>query len=186
MSNLSVEEIYKGSTGSGSLTLTRTFKNSNFIFIIPQNLPVDEGYEIAAALMIKLQITETIGGLPITTDYGEKEIPLDITFLDTGNILYIPDEVIKQELECYIVFATSYPINIIVYAIKTNEPSNQNLLDKIDELKQIVEQIKVNQETREDLNNAVNTVINVLLPLLGIPTIPSLPPFIPTSLLSGL
>lgn len=186
MASLSVKEIYKGSTISGGLTLTETFNNSNFAFIIPQNLPVDEGYEIAAALMIKLQITETIGGLSVTTDYGEREIPLDITFFDTGNILYIPEEVVKQGLECYIVFATSYPIDIAVYAINTNEPTNQDLLNKIDELEQVVNQVKINQETKEDLNNAANTVINVLLPLLGIPTIPSLPPFIPTSLLPGL
>lgn len=186
MASLSVKEIYKGSTISGGLTLTDTFNDSNLAFIIPQNLPVDEGYEIAAALMIKLQITETIAGLPITTNYGEREIPLDITFLDTGNILYIPEEVVKQGLECYIVFATSYPINIAVYAVKTTEPSNQDLLDKVDELKQIVDQIKVNQETKESLNNAVNTVVNVLLPLLGIPTLPSLPPFVPINLLPGL
>ena len=185
--SINVKEIFKGNTANNSLISTDSFSNANLVFLVADDLAIGEGYEIAAALVISLKVTETFLNLPITTNYGEKEIPLDIDFLDTENIILIPDEAVKQQLDCYLVLATSYSIRLTAYAVQLIEPTNEELGNLLEEVKKLAESIKSNQESSDiSLLEAVK-VINVLLPFVGLPSIPLLPsPSLPIGLLPGL
>lgn len=134
----SSKKIYSGQTLNGELTITDSFKYSSIVYIIPNGLSQKEGYEIAASLIIELVVTEDFAGVPITTDYGEKEISLEGNFFDTGYILVIPNEVVKQGLSLRVIFATSYSINIDVYAIQFSEISNNDLNIRLDEILQSI------------------------------------------------
>lgn len=127
----SVQKIFSGTLFNGELTRTDNFYSVNAIFIIPQNLPPDELYEIACGLVVNLTVVEIVGGIPIIKNYGTKEIKLEVDYLDTSTMLLIPEEITKQELSAYLIFAVSYNINVDIYAIRYEQPSNERVISDL-------------------------------------------------------
>ena len=111
---LFVEKIWDGPTTAGGLDSTLPFENSDILFFLSR-VPGDE-LEIAAALEVDIQGVESIGGISIPVFYGTKEIPLDIDFIHTTEIVRIPQELSRTRLNMRLVMATSYSVNLAVYA----------------------------------------------------------------------
>ena len=158
---LSVKQIFNGNTVLNDLTITDSFNCTNFVFIKANNLPANEGYEIAASLVIEIVCREEIVGIPITTNYGEKEIPLNINFVDTEQLLIIPEEVTKQGFKCHLVFATSYQINITVYAVNYVDSCCEELKIKLDEVKRSIDSVTSTNIIDETINTITESVRSV-------------------------
>lgn len=110
--------IYSGMTNSGQLTETSTFSDVDFLIITTPNLPSDEGYEIAASIVILSQVLVPIGAENILVDLGEKELAIDLNFIDTGSVIFIPDEYTRSHAQMKLILASSYSVELEIYAVQ--------------------------------------------------------------------
>lgn len=170
---MKAKKIYSGNTLNGELTITEKFNYCNAVFIIPSGLNQNEGYEIASSLVIELTITENFGGIPITTKYGEKEININLNFFDTGEIVLIPDEAVKQGFNCKLIFATTYPVYIDVYAVEFKEVSNDELSKKLDRLQELTKEIITNSNHELVKDIIISIGVNALTGGALLPLLPS-------------
>ncbi|MGD1909084.1 MAG: hypothetical protein ACFB0C_24275 [Leptolyngbyaceae cyanobacterium] len=147
-----VTQIFNGATDPSQIDQTATFSNADFLFFTAPNLPAGDGYEVAGALLVDVVGTQVIGGIPITTGYGQREIALPIEVFDTSLIVRIPFELSRSELNMQLCLATSYAIDLEVYAVSSTENSGISLRDILDAI--------------DALNNLINAIqiISVLLP----------------------
>lgn len=177
MKSIKAKQIFSGNTNNNGLIVTENFNKANLLFIKANDLPVNEGYEIASALMVKIITKENIGGLEVTTDYGEKEISLNLDFIDTENIVIIPSEISNSEFNCYLVLATSYSINVTVYAVTITDTTIEQIYTEIQQIKNILGEVK-EKEVIQDLLNVgiqfISTAGNILLPAEALLLLPAL------------
>jgi hypothetical protein len=136
VSNATVTEIFNGFTSTDGLTQTKEFFQADFLIFSVPNLKPDEGYELAIALMIRVEDTTRIGGIfPITTDYGWREINLDREFADTQEVIIIPSELSQQDLPMYVTLATVESFEMQIYAVKIAKSCCERVEDGVNAVK---------------------------------------------------
>lgn len=114
-----VGQIFSGTTNPAATDQSATFSGADFLFFTAPALPPGDNYEIAGALFVEILDTQTIGGVPITTAYGVREIDLPIEVFDTSMVVRIPDELTRSGLNMSLCIATAYAIDLEVYAVDT-------------------------------------------------------------------
>jgi len=114
-----VTEIWNGNTNPANIDQTATFSNADFLFFVANGVPAGDEFEIAGSITIDVVGTEDIGGVPIATAYGTKEIPLPIPVFDTAQCVQIPRELAHTSLNMRLFLSTSYPVNLTVYAVSS-------------------------------------------------------------------
>jgi hypothetical protein len=141
-----ITRIFTGGTNPAAIDETATFSNADFVFFSPQGVGEDQ-YEIAGSLIIDLVGTEELGGVPISTTYGTREIPLELPVFDTAFCVPIPREMAHTSLNMRLTISTSYSISVDIYAVSSGV-SLQSLSEQIEELRQ---QQDAQQVTLDDL-----------------------------------
>lgn len=111
--------VFSGNSPNG-LVETQPVTSPSFYFI-DVNGGNGDNYEIAASLKLSLVSTEIIGGFPITTSYGAKELPVPIDIVDTSQITVVPCETYPAQLDVSLCLVFAYSVNITVYAAVTNQ-----------------------------------------------------------------
>ena len=137
-----VKQIFNGTAQPNSITYTDRFKDTDFLIFNAPDLYADEGYELTGSINIELNVTQVIGGEPITTNYGTKEIGLDIDIIDTNQLLKLPNEATQSRLECRLLLLVAYPVRLDIYALSSSP---------------VIDAIKVLEEA-QSLPDDVNTI----------------------------
>lgn len=114
-----VTEVFNGNTNPAAIDQTATFSNADFVFFVANGVPAGDEFEIAGSITIDIVGTEDIGGFPVPTAYGSKEIPLPIPVFDTAQCVRIPGELAHTNLNMRLFLATSYSVNLTIYAVSS-------------------------------------------------------------------
>lgn len=125
--------IWSGPTNPGTVDQSAPFNRADFLFFVANDLPVTDGYEFAAAVVVEVIAREPVGGSAIAVTYGTREIPLDVSIFDTAAIVPIPAEITGSDLNLTLYLATAYAIDISIYAVAPlGGCSIQDVCDKVD------------------------------------------------------
>ena len=158
---LYTKKIWDGPTTEGNLDLSSPFENADFL-IFQSQVDGDE-LEIAAALQINLVGIESIGGIEISVIYGTKEIPLDVDFISTSEIICIPEELSQTGQSMRLILATSYSVSLSIYAASRGV-SDQGLNARLAEINQKIDELLL-------ANTEILTISGEILTVAGVPLI---------------
>lgn len=131
------EKVFDGTLVGGQFSYTDYFSEANFFFIEVKGASIDEGVEVAAALLSELK--ESPGaGLP-TIEWREREVPININqIVDSQQVIRIPYEFRDTKLRNRVIF---YPAEdttakcwVVKDEIKNNNECCQEIIDKIDSI----------------------------------------------------
>lgn len=114
-----VTEIWSGNTNPSNIDQTATFSNADFLFFMANGVPAGDEFEIAGSVAIDVVGTEDIGGFPVPTAYGTKEIPLPIPVFDTAQVVRIPGELAHTELNMRLFLVSTFAVNLTIYAVSS-------------------------------------------------------------------
>lgn len=114
-----VTQIWNGNTNPAQIDQTATFSNADFVFFVANGVPAGDEFEIAGSITVDIVGTEDIGGFPVPTAYGSKEIPLPIPVFDTAQVVRIPGELAHTSLNMRLFLSTSYTVNLTIYAVSS-------------------------------------------------------------------
>jgi len=114
-----VTQIWSGNTNPSNIDQTATFSNADFLFFMANGVPAGDEFEIAGSLTVDIVGTEDIGGFPVPTAYGTKEIPLPIPVFDTAQVVRIPGELAHTALNLRLHLATTYAVDLTIYAVSS-------------------------------------------------------------------
>jgi hypothetical protein len=175
MSDAVAKQIFSGFTNPSAINQTIAFSGCDFLVINALGIGGDQ-LEIAAAIQISVVTDLDLlnGAIQVPqADLGQKELPLDLPFFDTGVIIPLPLEATRSNCECKVCLSTIYSVNIEIYSV-----SKKSLCDcqaELKEIKDIVEFIRllnagiaINQLGQNVAFLAIATTVGVALaPLTG-------------------
>lgn len=176
--SINVVQVFNGASSEGLVT-TEAVRNPSFFFLSANGIGVDQ-YEIAACLTVDIVSTNIIGGIPILTGYGSKEVPVPIDTVDTGQLTIVPCELFPGDLNVSLCMVFAYSVNVTVYAAvaeqsigDVSESVFETILDAI--LRELLPSV-LRLILPGILGEIVAVVVELLLPSGGGGTdIPSLP-----------
>lgn len=183
MNNAIAKQIWSGFTNPSQIDKTSPFSGCDFVVLNALGVGSDN-FEIAAAVVIDV-IADTLylnGFVEVPqAPLGAKEIPLDISGFDTAAIVPLPMEATRSNCLCTICIATSYPVNLEMYAVSKKALCDCKLeLDQIQQdinfLKTLTGAIGVNAIAQDTVLLATATVIGAGLALPTGGTSLALPP----------
>jgi hypothetical protein len=134
MTNAIAKQVWSGFTNPSQVDKSGVFSGCDFILLNALGVGSDN-FEIAASITIDV-IADTLylnGFVEVPqAPLGRKEIPLNISGLDTAVLVALPMEATRSNCECTICIATSYPVNLEIYAVSKKTGCDCKLeLDKL-------------------------------------------------------
>ncbi len=123
MSNAIATQIWSGFTNPNQIDKSGVFTGCDFILLNALGVGSDN-LEIAAAVVIEV-IADTLylnGSVQVPqAPLGTKEIPLSISGVDTAVLVPLPMEATRSNCNCTICIATSYAVNLEIYAVSKKD-----------------------------------------------------------------
>lgn len=175
--SIKVVQVFDGASGDG-FVITSAVRNPSFFFVNANGIGNDQ-YEIAATLCVDIVSTDIIAGIPLLTDYGNKEVPVPIDTIDTGQLTIVPCELFPGDLEVSLCMVFAYSVNVTVYAAvaeqsigDVSESVFETILDAI--LRELLPSI-LRLLLPPILGEIVAIAVEILLPGNGGTDIPQLP-----------
>jgi len=170
MSNAIAKQIWSGFTNPSQIDQSGVFSGCDFLVLNAFGVGSDN-FEIAAAVAIEVS-ADTLylnGAVQVPqAPLGSKEIPLNITGFDTALIVPLPSEATRSDCECRIYLATSYAVNLEIFAVSKKSLCDCKLeLDAIkselDYLRLVNSAIAVNQLSQNTAVVLMATSVGVAL-----------------------
>jgi hypothetical protein len=119
MSNAIAKQVWSGFTNPSQIDQSGVFSGCDFLVLNAFGVGSDN-FEIAATVAIEVS-ADTLylnGAVQVPqAPLGSKEIPLNITGFDTALIVPLPSEATRSDCECRIYLATSYAVNLEIFAV---------------------------------------------------------------------
>lgn len=170
MTNAAAKQIWSNFTNPNQIDQTQNFSGCDFLILNALSVATDN-YEIAASVVVDVVAdTRYLGGFidsPQVT-LGSKEIPLDISYFDTAVIVPLPTEATRSDCQCHVCFATSYAVNIEVFAVSKKvlcdcQPALDKIQSDLDFLKAVNSAIAINQLAQDVAVLALATGVGAAL-----------------------
>ncbi len=119
MTNAIAKQVWSGFTNPSQIDQSGVFSGCDFLVLNALGVGSDN-FEIVAAVSIEIAAdTLYLNGFVEVPQapLGNKEIPLDISGFDTAVIVPLPSEATRSDCECKIYLATSYAVNLEIFAV---------------------------------------------------------------------
>lgn len=192
MTNAIAKQVWSGFTNPSQIDQSGVFSGCDFLVLNALGVGSDN-FEIAAAVSIEIAAdTLYLNGFVEVPQapLGNKEIPLDISGFDTAVIVPLPSEATRSDCECKIYLATSYAVNLEIFAVSKKTLCDcqlelDQIQDAINALRVLTGAIGVNAIAQNAvlLATATVTAVGLALPTGG--TSLTLPPAAGAALSAG-